>query len=130
MLVSSGVSGSLEGIIQLIVVVIMFLFVLGLAYLAARLAGRFQSNIQSRSNIKIIESARIGNSKYVQIIKVGNQYLAIGIGKDTVTFLTRLEEEELNLALLDDRMKGSFKDILSQLQRKKEENDTDETDET
>ncbi len=130
MLVSSGVSGSLEGIIQLIVVVIMFLFVLGLAYLAARLAGRFQSNIQSRSNIKIIESARIGNNKYVQIIKVGNQYLAIGIGKDTVTFLTRLEEEELNLALLDDRTKGSFKDILSQLQRKKEENDTDETDET
>lgn len=130
MLVSSGVSGSLEGIIQLIVVVIMFLFVLGLAYLAARLAGRFQSNIQSRSNIKIIESARIGNNKYVQIIKVGNQYLAIGIGKDTVTFLTRLEEEELNLALLDDRTKGSFKDMLSQLQRKKEENDTDETDET
>lgn len=127
MILTSGGSNTLEGIVQLIVVFIMFLFVLAMAYFAARLAGRFQSNIQSRSNIRVIETARIGNNKFVQIIKVGDQYLAVGIGKDTVTFLTRLEEEELDLEALDSRTKGSFKDILSQLQTKKDENDTDET---
>lgn len=120
-------SSSLEGFIQLVVVLIMFLFVLALAYLTARFAGRFQSNIQSRSNIRIIETARLGNNKYVQIIKVGSRYIAIGVGKDTVSFLTQLDEDELNLAALDDKTKGSFKDILSQLQKKKDENDTDET---
>lgn len=116
----------MEGVIQLVVVLIMFLFVLGLSYLAARLAGNFQSNIQSRNNVKIIETIRIGNNKYIQIVKIGSRYAAIGVGKDDITFLTELEEEELNLDALGKNTKGSFKDILSQLQKKKDENDTDE----
>lgn len=127
MIFLTGSGNALEGVIQLVVVLIMFLFVLALAYLTARFAGRFQSNIQSRSNIRIIETARLGNNKYVQIIKVGSRYIAIGVGKDNVTFLTQLDEDELNLEALDDKTKGSFKDILSQLQKKKDENDTDET---
>lgn len=126
-MILTGGGNALEGIIQLIVVLIMFLFVLAMAYLTARFAGRFQSNIQSRSNIRIIETARIGNNKYVQIVKVGSRYIAVGIGKDTITLLTQLDEDELNLEALDERTKGSFKDILSQLQKKKDENDTDET---
>lgn len=122
-----GGSNAVEGVIQLIVVLIMFLFVLALAYLTARFAGKFQSNIQSRSNVRIIETARIGNNKYVQIVKVGSRYIAIGVGKDDITFLTELKEDELNLDALEDKTKGSFKDILSQLQKKKDENDTDET---
>ncbi|MCM1495346.1 MAG: flagellar biosynthetic protein FliO [Bacteroides sp.] len=127
MIFLTGSGNALEGFIQLVVVLIMFLFVLALAYLTARFAGRFQSNIQSRSNIRIIETARLGNNKYVQIIKVGSRYIAIGVGKDTVAFLTQLDEDELNLEALEDKTKGSFKDILSQLQKKKDENDTDET---
>lgn len=122
-----GGSNAVEGVIQLIVVLIMFLFVLALAYLTARFAGKFQSNIQSRSNVRIIETARIGNNKYVQIVKVGSRYIAIGVGKDDITFLTELKEDELNMDALEDKTKGSFKDILSQLQKKKGENDTDET---
>lgn len=127
MIFLTGGGNALEGFIQLVVVFIMFLFVLALAYLTARLAGRFQSNIQSRSNIRIIETARLGNNKYVQIVKVGSRYIAIGVGKDTIAFLTQLDEDELNLEALDDKTKGSFKDILSQLQKKRDENDTDET---
>lgn len=127
MIFLTGGGNALEGFIQLVVVLIMFLFVLALAYLTARFAGRFQSNIQSRSNIRVIETARLGNNKYVQIIKVGSRYIAIGVGKDTISFLTQLDEDELNLEALDDKTKGSFKDILSQLQKKKDENDTDET---
>ncbi len=127
MIFLTGGGNALEGFIQLVVVLIMFLFVLALAYLTARFAGRFQSNIQSRSNIRIIETARLGNNKYMQIVKVGSRYIAIGVGKDTITFLTQLDEDELNLEALDDKTKGSFKDILSQLQKKRDENDTDET---
>ncbi len=123
-------SGPLEGVIQLIVVLIMFLFVLALAYFTARLAGRFQSNIQSRSNMRIMETMRIGNNKYVQIIKIADRYIAIAVGKDTVTFLAELNEDELNLEAMADVNKGSFKDILSQFQKKKDENDTDETRDT
>lgn len=123
-------SGPLEGIIQLVVVLIMFLFVLALACLTARLAGRFQSNVQSRSNMRIMETMRIGNNKYIQIVKIADHYIAIAVGKDTVTFLTELDENELNLEAMANIDKGSFKDILSQFQKKKDENDTDETRDT
>lgn len=122
----TGSSYALDSVIQLIVVLIMFLFVLGLAYLAARIAGRFQSNIQSRSNIKVIEVARVNNNKLVEIVKIGERYFAIGIGKDTITMLAELQEDELNLDTLNHDSKGSFKDILSQLQKKKDESKTDE----
>lgn len=125
-MVFTGLSNTLESVLQLVVVLIMFLFVLGLAYLTARLAGRFQSNVQSRSNVRVIETARIGNNKYLQIVKIGERYFAIAIGKDDVTFLSELKEEELNLDTLNSNTKGSFKDILAQLQKKKDENDTDE----
>ncbi len=121
-----GSSHALDSVIQLIVVLIMFLFVLGLAYLATRIAGRFQSNIQSRSNIKVIEVARVNNNKLVEIVKIGERYFAIGIGKDTITMLAELQEDELNLDTLNHDSKGSFKDILSQLQKKKDESKTDE----
>lgn len=122
-------SGSLEGIVQLIVVFIMFLFVLALAYFTTRLAGRFQGNIQSRSNIKVLESARVANNKYIQLVKVGNRYFAIGVGKDNLTYLAELKEDDLNMENLENPSKGNFKDILSQLQKKKDENKNDETQE-
>lgn len=126
MMILAGSSNALDSIIQLIVVLIMFLFVLGLAYLAARMAGLFQSNIQSRSNIKVIEAARINNGKMIEIVKIGERYFAVGIGKDDITMLAELKEEELNLDALNHSSNGSFKEILSQLQKKKDESKTDE----
>ncbi|MBQ8982869.1 MAG: flagellar biosynthetic protein FliO [Lachnospiraceae bacterium] len=117
-----------ESIVQLIVVFIMFLFVLALAYFAARFAGRFQGNIQSRGNIKVLESARVANNKYIQLVKIGERYYAVGIGKDTITFLTELSRDDLNLDAINDPARGSFKDILSQLQKKKEENEEENED--
>ena len=116
-------SSSTKGIIGIIVVFVMFLFVLALAYFAARLVGRFQGNVQSRSNIKILETARVANNKFVQLVKIGDRYFAIGVGKDNITFLTELTEDDLNMDTINNPSNGSFKDILSQLQKKKDEND-------
>ena len=116
-------SSSTKGIIDIIVVFVMFLFVLALAYFAARLVGRFQGNVQSRSNIKILETARVANNKFIQLVKIGDRYFAIGVGKDDITFLTELTEDDLNMDTINNPSNGSFKDILSQLQKKKDEND-------
>lgn len=116
-------SSSTKGIIDIIVVFVMFLFVLALAYFAARLVGRFQGNIQTRSNIKILETARVANNKFIQLVKIGDRYFAIGVGKDDITFLTELTEDDLNMDTINNPSNGSFKDILSQLQKKKDEND-------
>ena len=112
-------ASSLESIGQLICVVLLFLFVLLLAYMAARFAGSFQSNIiNKRSNVKVIEVFRLSNNKVIEIIKIGNHYLALAVCKDTVTVLTELEaseikEQETSLEPI------SFKSILEKMKNEK-----------
>ena len=89
-------TSNLESIGQLICLIILFLFVLFLAYLAARISGSFQSNaMNKRSNIRIIEVFRVSNNKVIEIVKVGEQYLVLAVCKDNITLLTRLDEAEV-----------------------------------
>lgn len=114
-------STSMESIGQLIVTIVLFLFVLFLAYMAARIAGSFQSNtINRRSNIKVIEVFHLSNNKYIEIVKIGEHYLALAICKDTVTLLTELDESEvrehektmepINFKSILDKMKNERQD--------------------
>lgn len=114
-------SASFESIGQLIVLIILFLFVLFLAYMAARIAGGFQSNaINKKSNVKVIEVFHLSNNKYIEIVKIGEHYLALAVCKDTVTLLTELDESEvrehertmdpINFKSILDKMKNERKD--------------------
>lgn len=89
-------SSGLQRAGETICVILLFLFVIFLAYAAARIAGSFQSNvINKRSNVKVIEVFRISNNKVIEIVKIGNRYFALAICKDTVTLLSELDESEI-----------------------------------
>ena len=49
------------------------------------------------SNMKVIETMRLTPNQFMQIVKIGEQYLAIAVSKDQVTVLTKLDEAEINL---------------------------------
>lgn len=114
-------ASSLKSIGQLICVVLLFLFVLFLAYAAARITGSFQSNVMNkRSNIQVIEVFRLSNNKVIEIVKIGNRYLALAVCKDTVTVLTELDESEIkeqeaSLKPID------FNSILDKIKNEREE---------
>lgn len=118
MFMTSGVS-TLSSIGQIICVLLIFIFVLFLAYVAARVAGSFQANgFNKGSNIKVIEVYRLSNSKLIEIVKIGDQYLALAVCKDTVTVLTTLTEDEIvkhesSLQPID------FKNILEKMKNEK-----------
>ena len=115
----------LDNLLQLIIAIIIFAFVLFLTYLAAKLAGTYQSNIlNKRSNIRVIETYRIANNKFIQIVVLGGKYVALGIGKDTITFLTELEEENIKDISAMPMEKLDFKTILSKVRKDKDEEDT------
>jgi len=114
-------SASMESIGQLIVLIILFLFVLFLAYMAARITGSFQSNaMNKKSNIKVIEVFRLSNNKYIEIVRIGEHYLALAICKDSVTLLKELDQSEvrehevtmepINFKNILDKMKNERKD--------------------
>lgn len=87
---------SLESVGQLICLLLLFVFVLVLAYFAARITGSFQSNVLNKhSNIKVIEVFRLSNNKLIEIVKIGNQYLVLSVCKDSVSLLTKLDESDI-----------------------------------
>lgn len=80
---------------QFITVLLIFLFVVAITYFTTRYIAGYQKNLVRTGNMELVESLRISNNKYLQIVKTGNKYLVIAVCKDTVTFLTELEESEL-----------------------------------
>ena len=68
--------------------------------------------VENKRNIQVIETFRLTTNKYIQIIKTGEKYLVIGIGKDTITMLTELSEEEIQLVDNPESGNIKFQDIL------------------
>jgi len=138
---------SLYNVISLILI---FAFVLMLAYFAAKLTAKLQGNpLNKKANIKIVDSYRLGGNKFISIVKIGTNYYALGFGKDEITLIDKLEEDVINLPegfkaerndksielssgedvaseipeLIEVREKKSFKDVLSNVNIKiKQEN--------
>ena len=113
----------LENILQLTAVVVVFVLVLsGSFYVTKWIAKSGMIQSQSR-NIKVIETFKITNGKYIQIIQLGKKYYSIGVTKDQITFLTPLDEAQLDFSEeVRNGQKVSFKELLDKLNKNKKEN--------
>lgn len=114
-------TSSLDSFVQLLGVLVIFVFVLGITYVATRwIAGYQKAHIFNR-NLRIIETLRLTPNKYIQIIEAGDEYLVIAIGKDEVRLLTKLTGEQLKEIpsgeLADGIKTESFKEILDKLKK-------------
>ena len=97
-MILTGISRTswIESAAQLVILILVFILVVVLAYFAARIAGKYQSNfINKKSNIKIIETYRVTNNKFIQVVKIGDKYAALGIGKEEISFLMELNGESI-----------------------------------
>ena len=86
---------SLDSFVQLITVLIIFVFVLILTYFTTRWMAGIQKGRSFNKNLRIIETISVGNNKMISIVEAGKKYSVVSIGKDNVTYLTELKEEEL-----------------------------------
>ncbi len=115
-------TSGLERAGELICIILLFLFVLFLAYLAARITGSYQSNIMNkRSNIKIIEVVRLSNNKLIEIVQVGEHYYALAVCKDTVVLLSELDASEIREPQIS-LEPIPFKNILDKIKHEKQNN--------
>ncbi len=101
---------------QLMTVLVIFLFVLALTWFVTRWIAGYQKGKSTNTNMELLESFRLSNNKYIQIVRIGNKYLTLAVCKDTVTMLTEIPEEELKLS--EGTSMTGFKDILNRVQKK------------
>ena len=101
---------------QLMTVLVIFLFVLALTWFVTRWIADYQKGKSTNTNMELLESFRLSNNKCIQIVRIGNKYLALAVCKDTVTMLAEIPEEELKLS--EGTSMTGFKDILNRVQKK------------
>jgi flagellar protein FliO/FliZ len=82
-------------IAQLLTVLVIFVLVLGATAWVTKWLADFQKTQNAGRNIQIVETTRIANNKFVQILKIGDTYKVVGVGKDTVTYLGDVSGESL-----------------------------------
>ncbi len=116
------VLASLESIKNILTLILAFVFVLMLAYYGAKLTAKYQGNmLNNRSNIKIIESFRVGGNKIIAIAKIGKSYYALGIGKEEINLIDKIELDDLVDFQSSNEIKGAnkldFKSIFAQAKK-------------
>ena len=94
-------SGSIESVAQFFTVIFIFLFVLALTYFTTRFVGKYQNFQGINKNFEAIETFRVTNNKYLQLVRVGTRYFVIAIGKDTITLVSEVDESEIDLTKQD-----------------------------
>ncbi len=110
-------SGQVDSFVQFITVLLLFLVVLFITYGVTRWISGIQKTQMVGRNMEIVDTMRISSSKYLQIVRAGDKYLAIAVCKDTVTMLAEIPKE--GLVLQDSMQTGGyqpgFREILEKI---------------
>ncbi len=114
-------TGSGNGFLRLISTLIIFVGVLALVTWVTKWIAQYQRGMMVNSNIEIMETSRLSNNKYIQIIRIGEKYMAIAVCKDTVTILCELSEEEVKFPSKPDKSTPDFKAVLNRIIKKEQE---------
>lgn len=112
------ISSSLDSFLELIGVLLIFVFVLVITYLCSKWMAGYQKMHMKSKNLQIIESIPAGNNKAICLVKAGTEYLVVGIGKDEIQYLATLSEEQLtDFSFREEKTTGkeeTFQEIFGQ----------------
>lgn len=114
LLTSQGRAGMIA---QLLAAVLILIFVLVLTYVVTRWLANFQKVRMNSNNITVIETYKVTTNKYLQIVKMGNQYFGIAVCKDTITLLGELKGENISIPAPEKNTMMSFKELLEKAKR-------------
>ena len=103
-----------DSYIQFITVLILFVLILAVTYFVTRWIAKIQKDNIGVGNLEVVETCRITQNKFIQIVRTGEKYLVIAVGKDEVS------KEELMLKEGNQEQPISFAGILDRVRNMKE----------
>ncbi len=92
---SMNLSSRVEAFAQLLTLIFIFIIVLAAAYFATKFMAGYQKSKEAYSNIKVLDSLKISQTKYIQIVRVADKCFAIAVAKDSITYLGEIDEDSL-----------------------------------
>ncbi|MCR5468432.1 MAG: flagellar biosynthetic protein FliO [Lachnospiraceae bacterium] len=110
-----------DSFLQLLGLLLIFILVLAATYYVTKWIAGFEKSQSFNHNLHVVETLKITTNKYIQIVKAGNKYLVIAVGKDEITMLAELDKDEVEeeFAVSPTPFNGeSFKQIFDKIKNK------------
>ncbi|WP_312371308.1 flagellar biosynthetic protein FliO [Lachnoclostridium sp.] len=109
--------------LELFGLLLLFIFIVVGCYFTTRFVANKQLKQIKHSNFKVIDTYRITQNKFLQLVQIGTRYVVISITKENITFITEVSEDELKFKEETEVKKEiNFKQILSELTGKNKTN--------
>ena len=105
----------LESFFRLVVSLFLFLFVLAACYFTTVWLGNFQKGKMGKGNIEVIESHKLTNNKYIEIVRIGKKYYILSVTKERVEKIDIIDEADIELP--DTQMSGANESFAQVLER-------------
>lgn len=119
-ILTAGMS-SMDSLFQLIGVSILFIIILVITYYTTKFVGGAKLGMTKNSDFKVIETFKITQNKYLQLIQIGTRYFVISISKDDIRFLTELNENEIKQQDETKPPKSNFTELFNSVLKKQKE---------
>lgn len=109
-------TGQADSYAQLLTVLLIFVVVLAATAFTTKWIAGYQKQQGISGNIELLDAVRLNNNKYIQIVRLGETYVAVAVCKDTVTLLGEIPQEQLKLQ--DGSVQNlSFADVLGRFKQ-------------
>lgn len=115
-----------NNILELFGLIVVFILILIVTYYTTKFVGGVKIGVTKNSNFKVLETYKLSQNKYLQLIQVGNRYFVIAVSKDNISFMTELKEDEILLTDKNSAPNGNFSDIILTALKKQKEKKADE----
>jgi len=123
---SEGINSSgINSVAQFLTVLFIFILVLLLTRYTLKWTGKLQKLGNTSRNFEVIETFKVAQDKFLQIIKVGEKYLLIAICKSEISMLTELDEDGLDLSS-DSSNSDSFQKLFYMAKDKMQKKDNEQ----
>jgi flagellar protein FliO/FliZ len=116
-MLAAGMTGT-ESILQLLGVFILFILILAVTYYTTRFVGGIKMGQLKKGNFKVMETYKITQNKYLQLVQIGTRYFVIAIGKNEIQLITELQESEITQQDQSVKTDINFLDILTKITNK------------
>lgn len=85
-----------QNALSLVIYLVIFIAILVVAYYVTKWLGKNQKFKSSGKNFEVIETYKVSNNKFLQIIRVGKEdYYIIAIGKDDISLIAKIDQENI-----------------------------------
>jgi len=115
-----------DSLLQLLGVSVLFVGILVITVLTTKFVGGVKMGIAKNSNFKVIETFKVTQNRYLQLIQIGKRYFVIAVGKDEMNVVAELQESDVTI-IKTDKQGYNFKEVIqAAMTKSKDKNKEDD----